>query len=202
MERHQHADTTSCQFGSSDLEARTFLQLFPGPRESTGDIYNASFKSVDTVEGTNVVHRKGMRSFAVASEFHSSCSPVSFYLRSDCSLPPCLSEQYCDHAGPSACLGREAHRPRTVLLAGRLLVASKFPNDGCFSYSRASPTAASFAEGRGLRGFREHGLDGHLQRDCAVKAVRGAWGVFWPLLTADWPSLMRSLPSGTVQKGP
>lgn len=49
---------------------------------------------------------------------------------------------------------------------------------GVSRVSRASPTAASFAEGGGLRGFREHGVDGHLQRDCAVKAVRGAWGVF------------------------
>lgn len=63
-------------------------------------------------------HRKGMRSFAVASEFHSSVSPASFYLKSDVSLSLVSPSNTATTPGPSACLGREAHHPRTVLLAG------------------------------------------------------------------------------------
>lgn len=128
------------------------MQLFPEPKESAGDIYNASFKSVDTVEEETVVRQKGMRSFAVPSEFHSSGSPVSFYLRCDRSHP--LVSPSNTATGPSACLGREAHRPRTVLLAGRLLVASKFPNDGCFSCLQGFPHSRVVCRGRRVTGFQ------------------------------------------------
>lgn len=187
----------------SDLEARTFLQLFPDPKESTGDIYNASFKSVDMVEEVTVVHRKGMRSFAVASEFHNSGSPVSFYLRSDRSLP--LVSPSNTATGPGACLGREAQCPRTVLLAGRLLVASKFPNDGCFSCLQGFPHSRVVCRGKTVTGFQS----ARSRRTSAarLRGQGGAWGVgcleaLAHSRLADWPSLMSSLPSGTVQKEP
>ena len=103
---------------------------------------------------------------------------VSFYLRSDLSLPPCLREQYCDHASPSACLGRHiAHA--LCYSPDRLLVASKFPNDGCFSCLQGFPTAATLAEGRGYWvSERTEWTDRCSEIARSRRCVgRGAWGV-------------------------
>lgn len=151
-----------------------------------------------------------MCSFAVASDLRSSGSTAHPYAFTPFSiremtshLPLVPPNRYCDHDRASACLGREAHCTRTVLLAGPPPRNIQISQRWLFLVSPGlppQPRRLPRAEGTGFQRAR--------RRRTAAARLRGqggAWVVgvpLRPLLEADWPSLLRSLHSGTTKRSP
>lgn len=139
-----------------------------------------------------MVHRKGMRSFAVASEFHSSGSPASFYVKSDVSLSVVSPSNTATTPGPSACLGREAHHPRTVLLAGPPRRSIQISQRWVFLVSPGlppQPRRLPREEGTGFQRARS--------RRTAAARLRGQGGA-WGVGCFEVPALSRPAASDEV----
>lgn len=180
---------------SPDLEPRVFLQYFAGlnkPMQASGRWVRWRKQPWSTEKG------------CVRSPLHLIFTAQ--VLDTDRSISEVISHFPLVSPSNTATMPAPAHvwGGRHIAHAlcyspDRLLVASKFPNDGCFSCLQGFPHSRDVCRGKRVRGFRADGVDGQAQRDCAVDAVRGAWGYLRPLPTADRLSLERPLSSRPPQ---